>query len=766
MRIAVIGNYLPRICGIATYTKNFVNSVLAAGVYDGTCDEIIVLAINDPEREYEYPDEVRFCIRQQHPEDYAKAAAFINDSEVDICILEHEFGIFGGSCGVFILSLIEWLRIPLVTTFHTVPETPSFHERLILTKIGKRSALVTVMSNLAIDFLSRIYGIWDEKIRLVHHGVPDFSALQHEPTLKKTYPGKIIICTFGLLGRGKGIETVINALPDLLPEYSSFVYIILGKTHPAVLQHSGETYREQLNTLVSRNGLDQHVVFMDEFPDEDMLRQYLLDVDIYITPYLNRAQISSGTLSYAMGAGACIVSTPYWHAAELLANSRGELFDFGDSQALTGILLRLCRDQEALYLTRQRAFSFGKRMYWSKIGRQYIKLIRQVFDAIIADASPGAPDITDNLPAFNFQHLRRLTDHTGILEHSCFSVASFKEGYCLDDNARALILVLKAWQQGLDKGLSGLADIYLRYIKFMQKEDGSFHNRCSYDRQIRHDEDSEDAFGRAIWSLGYLIEWAPTDAYLQFANDSFFKASPHFRNLRSIRGAAYSILGICHFLKRYPGNEEMITALNLLTIHLVRSYEASANADWEWFESSLVYDNAVLPLALWCAFAITRNRDLLRLAQKTTAFLNAQTLHDGQFSAIGNEGWMKKGGGKASFSQQPIEAAGMILLQEKAFCLTGEDTFRTNMLVTLSWFHGNNDLHIPLYDDQTHGCCDGLGITGVNRNQGAESTISYWLARLTVMPYLEQYEIRTNTPRKGLEPRSMGGSYTFKDNAC
>ncbi|MBN9383894.1 MAG: glycosyltransferase family 4 protein [Chitinophagaceae bacterium] len=735
MRIAVIGNYLPRICGIATYTANFVNSLTAAGVSSGIDNEVFVLAINDPEREYNYPEEVRYSIRQQHPEDYAAAAALINDSRADICVLEHEFGIFGGISGVFILSLLDHLRIPLITTFHTVPENPSFHEKHILAKIGERSALITVMSSPAIDMLNRIYGITGEKIRLVHHGVPDFSATPHEPTLRKAYPGKIILCTFGLLGRGKGIETVLNALPDLLRNYPSFVYIVLGKTHPIVRQHSGESYREQLKALAVRNGLEQHVVFMDEFPDEDRLRQYLLDVDIYITPYPNRAQISSGTLSYALGAGTCIVSTPYWHAAELLADSRGILFDFGDSQALAGTLSRLCQDPNALDLARQRAFAFGRQMYWPKIGWQYVKLMRQVLVPVMTAPHPSTPAANSHLPAFNFSHIQRLTDHTGILEHSCFSVASLKEGYCLDDNARALILVLKAWRQGLGKGLLDLTDTYLRYIKLMQKEDGSFHNRCSYDRRINAEGNSEDAFGRTIWGLGYLIEWAPHDAYLQFANEAFFRASAHLTNLRSVRGIAYSILGVCHFLNRYPGNEEMINALNWLSSRLTGNYTMHADTAWQWFEPSLAYDNAVLPLALWCAYNNSRNQELLALAERTTEFLTAQTLHNGRFSPVGNQGWMQKGGTKAVFEQQPIEAAGMILLLEKAFDLTGEETFRKNMLVTLSWFHGNNNLHIPLYDEQTHGCCDGIGFTCINRNQGAESTICYWLARLTVMPY-------------------------------
>jgi glycosyltransferase involved in cell wall biosynthesis len=732
MQIAVIGNFLPRQCGIATFTGNFIDSILSCCPGDNEPHTITGIAIDDPESRYQYGEQVKYSIRRQQQEDYLQAAAFINNSGSAVCVLQHEFGIFGGESGVFILTLLQHIRIPVITIFHTVLKKPSYHEKEIMKKVGSHSSKVVVMSNLATSFLQKIYGIPSRKIQLIHHGVPDFSHHPATHSLKKQFPGKTILCTFGLLGRSKGIETVINALPAIMKHYDNFVYVILGKTHPNVKKHCGEEYRDYLKQLADAKKVGGNIVFIDEFVTEQQLKEYLMDVDIYITPYLNESQITSGTLAYAIGAGTCIVSTPFWHATELLANGRGSFFGFGDCNALAATLCSLLGNPAEREAIRKKAFAYGKGMYWKHTGRQYLELLETVRHQIPEKKKRLSEICLHRIPAFDMEHIVRLTDSTGILEHASFSTASFKEGYCLDDNSRALLLVAAAYRQGYNRKVLKLADIYLRYIKLMQKEDGSFNNDYTYDRKIIDVHVSEDAFGRTIWAMGYLIELGINDAYTQFAKDTFFRAAPHFSGLQSLRGMSNTIIGLCYFLKRYPDNEYVIHVLNILAGRIAAAFNKKSTAGWCWFEDVLTYDNAIIPLAMWHAAQITKNDEILTIAKKTTAFLDSVIMPGNKLSLIGNQDWFRKDAGRDPFGQQPVDAMAMVLLHQQAFAVTGNKKHYNKMLLSYSWFLGNNDLYIPLYDEETKGCCDGIEQYAVNRNQGAESAISYQLAYLSV----------------------------------
>ena len=738
MKIAVIGNFLPRKCGIATFTENFIKSVTAAGVTANDAISFDGFAIDDFALQHQYDPQVRYTIRRQHQEDYIEAARIINTSGATVCVLQHEFGIFGGESGVFILSLLRKLTIPVVTIFHTVLKKPSFHEKAITIQAGNMSAGVVVMSQLAAHFLHNLYDIPKAKIRVIHHGVPDFANQVATHPLKQLFPGKTILCTFGLLGRSKGIETVINALPAVLELNKDFVYVVLGKTHPNVKKHCGEEYREFLQAMARQNSVSDNVFFIDEFVDEDMLKQYLLDVDIYITPYLNESQITSGTLSYAVGAGTCIVSTPFWHATELLADGRGELFGFGDKSALSTILCKLLQNPCGRATISKKAFTYGKQMYWSHIGELHLELLREVSQGSDNGQQSKMANYLQRAPAFSLAHINRLTDDTGILEHACFSIANFKEGYCLDDNARALLLVSQAYRQGLNNNSLRLADVYLRYIKLMQKEDGSFYNDYTYDRRIMENSSSEDAFGRTVWVMGYLIELGINDAYTQFAKDTFFRAVPHIAGLASLRGISNSIIGLCYFLRRYPDNEHINHLLVVLTGKLVDQYNLNKTSNWSWFEQELTYDNAIMPLALWHACSVTRNSLLQEVAIASTAFIDEKVIVDNKLSLIGNQRWHRNGGERSGAGQQPIDAMGMVLLHQQAFTVTKEKKHYKKMLLCYTWFLGNNDLQLPLYDSETKGCCDGLEQYAVNRNQGAESAISYCLSSLTVRSTIAQ----------------------------
>ena len=729
MTVAIVGNYLPRRCGIATFTTNLMSSILA-NIEEKSINDSFVVAVNDSEHEHNYPDIVKNVIRQNVHADYTTAANFINNSKADICIIQHEFGIYGGESGLFILALLNELKIPVITTLHTVLKTPSYHERHIIKKIGELSQKVIVMSDLAVKFLSTIYRLPVQKITHIQHGVPDFTN-NKKHNKRFNYVGKKTLGTFGFLGRSKGIETVINALPKVVKEHPEVVYVVLGQTHPNVKKHSGEEYRNYLKNLAKNNNVADNVIFEDQFFEEKDLVDFLEELDIYITPYINEAQITSGTISYAIGAGSCTVSTPFWHAKELLSNGRGRLFGFRDSDDLASILCDLLNNPIEIQEIKKAAFEYGKNMYWSKIGMLYKNLLKKVVENSLDVKSRNKYISISSLPKFSMDHIKRLTDNMGILEHANYSIPNNEEGYCLDDNSRALLLVLMAYDLGLDRSSIRLSDTYLQYIKLMQKEDGYFHNDLSYDRTFLDKVGSDDSFGRTIWAIGYLIRLAPNDSHFQFAKDVFFKSLPNFKKIKSIRAIANIIIGITHFLKRYPDDERIIQILNFLASKLLLQYKDESDDKWKWFEPILCYENAIIPLALWCTYSITKDKETLMVANESTSFLDEKLCKNNKISLVGNK-WYYKGEEMPIQGQQPINAMAMVMMYSKAFEVTKREIYNEKMFISFSWFLGNNDLQIPLVDEESNGCCDGLELSSVNRNQGAESTISYLLAYLTV----------------------------------
>ncbi|HDZ15705.1 MAG TPA: glycosyltransferase, partial [Pricia sp.] len=513
MKLAYIGTYPPRECGIGTFTQNLAHAMLKHG---DEMNEIMVFAMNDYEQEYHYPPEVKLTIGQEQQTDYLEAANFINLSGADACILEHEFGIYGGQSGVYILPLLHRLSIPIITTLHTILDTPSYTEKAILKEICKMSDKVVVMSRKAVKFLIDIYDVSEYKIALIEHGVPDIHFDKEQSRKEYRLNTKKLLLTFGFIGRNKGIETVIKALPKLIKEHPEVLYIVLGKTHPNVLRHDGEEYRNYLQVLIKKLKLGDHVLLLNEFIDETELFKYLSACDIYITPYLNEAQITSGTLSYAMGSGCVVVSTPYWHAAELLAGDKGRLFDFKDSDGLALVLNELLDNPDILNEIQKKAAAYGQNLIWPKIGASYTKLISNVlaYEKPLVIKKKNAIDPL-LLPPFSLVHIKRLTDDTGIIQHAKFGIPNLKEGYCLDDNARALLMVCMSYKQKKDVQALELMPIYLSYIHYMQNDDGSFRNFLSFNRNFLDEMGSEDSFGRTIWALGYLLGNAPNDAYYQ-----------------------------------------------------------------------------------------------------------------------------------------------------------------------------------------------------------------------------------------------------------
>ena len=737
MKIAFIGTYPPRQCGIGTFTNNLVKAITGHTESKKISTLAMVVAINENgDDEYDYPEEVKQVIRQNHQRDYVNAARYINFSDARVCVLQHEFGIFGGDDGVYILPLLHRLKIPLLVTFHTVLKDPSYTQRSIVEEIGKNAARVVVMSRRAIDFLVNIYGLPKEKVMLIEHGVPEIDMLSNKKAKEKfALTNRKVLFTFGLLSRNKGIETAINALPKVVEKHPNLTYIVLGTTHPNVLKHAGDEYRNYLIRLVKKHGLDKNVYFNNEFATEQRLFDYLSATDIYITPYLNEAQITSGTLSYAVGAGCAVVSTPYWHAQELLDDNRGRLFNFKDPEQLSQILLELLDDKDTLDQIKSNAFDYGRKIRWPKIGKQYLHLAEYVDDNWEEEEVPVRQPIeVPLLPSYSLEHVIRLTDDTGIVQHAKYGIPNLKEGYCVDDNSRALIMTLMAYRQNKDPEAVNLMPIYLSFIHYMQRENGNFRNFLSFSRQFLDDYGSDDSFGRTIWALGYLLRFPPNDAFKQIGRELFFKSVQHFENIQSIRGAANAIIGISYYLKDATGDEGMVNIMNGMVKVLTDAYKLHSNDGWNWFEDVMAYDNAILPLALFSAYEITGNEEVFRIAMESTGSLESKTLASGFFIPIGNQGWLRKGDSSVTeFDQQSIDVMAMVLLYYRIFQVTKHQVYIERMFTCYLWFLGENSLRLPLFDHETNGCCDGLEQQGLNRNQGAESTLAYWISHLTVL---------------------------------
>ncbi|MCY1718908.1 glycosyltransferase family 4 protein [Prolixibacteraceae bacterium Z1-6] len=739
MKISYIATYPPRECGIGTFTHNLFKSMLTCNAPEEQKHEGYVVALNDNDLTYKYPEEVKLTIRQDHQEDYLKAVKYINFSGADVCILQHEFGIFGGQSGVYILPLLHRLEIPLIVTLHTILKTPSYNEKAVLKEICKMAHKIVVMSHKAVGFLVDIYDVPKEKIVLIEHGVPD---IRFSPEISKKefkLESKKVLLTFGFIGRSKGIETVIKALPEVVKKYPELIYIVLGKTHPNVLRHSGEEYRIFLLCLVKNLQLENHVIFLNEFIDEQDLFKYLYACDIYITPYLNEAQITSGTLSYAVGVGAAVLSTPYWHAAELLAQGRGRLFNFNDTEELAETLVELFDNPEELKQLKQNAGEYGKKITWRKTGEKYMALAKKIMkdEQPILKRKEPEPDLLI-LPPFSLAHINRLTDDTGIIQHAKFGIPNLKEGYCLDDNSRALLMVLMAYRQKKDMRALELSPIYLSYIHYLQNADGTFRNFLSFNRNFLDEVGSEDSFGRTIWALGYLLANAPNDAYYQTGRLVFFNAAPNFEKLKSIRGIANTMIGISYYLKSNPSDDSMTERLRNLANVLIKHYKENQADDWNWFETLLAYDNGILPLALLHSAEILNDDKITEIAIESMNFLTRHTLKDNYLSIIGNEKWFKKEGERSVFAQQPIDAMAMVLMYHQAYSVTKDKDYLNKLYTSFLWFLGENDLRMSLYDFETNGCCDGFESYGVNRNQGAESSLAYLISHLTVLQAYEE----------------------------
>ena len=739
MRIICIGNYPPRKCGIATFTENLVQSVLKAAKIHSRDVSIDVIAMNDPGMTYNYPDIVTHSINDRIKEEYVKMADYINHSGADLCLFQFEYGIFGGDSGLLILSLLRKLKIPIVSTLHTVLLQPTFHQKEVLRRIAEYSSRVVVMSSMAIGFLEKVFGIPRSKILRIEHGVPDFSGFDPKTAIRPdSWKNRKVLLTFGLIGRSKGIETVIKALPSVVEKHPEVLYVVLGKTHPHVVKWAGEEYREYLEKLTADLNLNNHVEFLNQYVSEEELMAYLLASDIYVTPYLNKAQITSGTLSYAVGGGSAVISTPYWHAEELLAEGRGRLFEFHDYEGLAGIVVELLNDPEKLENLKQRAFNYGLKIAWPKIGFEYLTAFENVIAEYKTHIESRRHAFAFTIPHFDPGQLERLTDDTGIIQHARGCIANYKTGYCLDDNTRAMIVCVMAHQKYGDQKYYPLIYRYLAYIMYMQNKDGSFKNYLTYGRNTIEEIGSDDAFGRSVWALGHLIRFAPSDSFFQISKDLFYLSVKNFDSLRYARGFANCIMGLYHYVHRYPDQEQFVKMLEKLADKLIGCFNTHSHDTWDWFEPTITYDNGLLPAALYQAYELTENEKYFEIAERTRKFIERKCMANGHLSLVGNAKWMKEPvDPNAEYAQQPVDALAMLIMYESAWKVTGNHHFIDKLKRSFEWFFGNNDLNLPLYDEETKGCNDGLEQFGVNRNQGAESIVAYLMSWLIAEPYFK-----------------------------
>jgi len=734
-QVAFLGDHLPRQCGIATFTSDICEAIATEFPHS----QCIVGAVNDRIDGYDYPARVRFEIDEKELDSYRRAADFLNINNVELVLVQHEYGIYGGPAGSHLLALLRDVHMPVVTTLHTVLRDPNTDQRALMKQLDQLSNRFIVMADRGKVFLEEIYGIVREKIDVIPHGIPDMPFI--DPNFNKDQfgvEGKTVLLTFGLLSPNKGIEHVIEALPTILEQHSNVVYIILGATHPNVIAREGESYRLKLERLAEDRCVTPNVIFYDRFVTLEELKEFIGAADIYITPYLNESQITSGTLAYTFGAGKAVISTPYWHAKELLANDRGILVPFANPKAIAEAVNRFLSDPVLMTATRKRAWKLGRGMIWSVVAKRHMESFeraraslseppRKAFGARTLDNRPY------ELPPLKLDHLLRMTDNTGIFQHAIFNVPNFAEGYCTDDNARAFILTLlleETTSLVTQQQFKHLASIYLAFL-WHAFDQGTcrFRNFMSHQRHWLEREGSEDSHARALWAAGTALGRSKNEGHRNLCALLFQRGLPAVENFSSPRAWAFALLAIQEYLRAFSGDRNVKQLREVLTNRLVELFRTNSSDDWVWFEPVAAYDNAKLSQALILSGYWTSRGDVVDIGLQSLRWLvEQQRAERGHFTPIGSNGFWTRDNECARFDQQPLEAYAMIAACVEAYSLTRDTTWHRAARRCFEWFLGRNDLGQPLYDSSTGGCHDALHPDRVNQNQGAESSLAFQLA--------------------------------------
>jgi glycosyltransferase involved in cell wall biosynthesis len=731
--IAFLGDYIPRRCGIATFTADICEAVAAA--FPQT--QCIVGSVNDRPEGYEYPERVRFEIDERELDSYRRAAEFLNINNVELVSVQHEFGIYGGPAGSHLLTFLREVRRPVVTTLHTVLSEPNADQRMVMEQLDRFSNRFIVMAERGQRMLESVYGVDPAKIDLIPHGVIDMPFVDSN-FFKDIFgvEGKTVLLTFGLLSPNKGIEYVIEALPAILKRHPNVVYLVLGATHPHLLAHEGEAYRTRLEQLAEKRGVAKQVIFHNRFATLEELKEFIGAADIYITPYLNEAQVTSGTLAYTFGAGKAVVSTPYWHAQELLAGERGVLVPFRDAPAIAEGVNHFLSNPTLMTAMRKRAWKAGREMIWPVVAARYMESFER------ARASLSVPSIetvavrtieNENypMPPLKLDHLYKMSDHTGIFQHAIYNVPNYHEGYCTDDNARAFIFtVLLQEMREPDPQVDRLASSYLAFLWYaFDANTCRFRNFMNHRREWTERAGSEDSHARALWAVGTALGRSHDPGHRSLCALLFQRGLPPVARFSSPRAWAFALLAIHEYLRAFSGDRAVSQMRDVLAGQLLGLYKANAAVGWQWFEQTATYDNAKLSHALILSGHWTSNGEMLDIGLTSLRWLlEAQTTDRGHFSPIGCHGFWTRGGERARFDQQPLEAHAMVSGCLEAFAVTRDEYWRSAAQRCFEWFLGRNDLGQALYNPATGGCHDALLQDHLNQNQGAESTLAFFLS--------------------------------------
>lgn len=754
-RVALLGNHLPRRCGIATFTTDLAEAIACAQ----PALDCFVLAMNDGRHQHAYPGRVRFELTDSDPGAYTRAADFLNVNAVDVISVQHEYGIFGGKAGSHLLTLLRELRMPIVTTLHTILATPNPQQRRVMDELTALSDRLVVMTARGGELLREVHGVAAGKIDVIPHGIPDVPFAGSKRRLG--VEGRPLILTFGLLSPDKGIEYVIDALPAILARHPDAVYIVLGATHPHIVERQGETYRLMLEDRAKRLGVDGSVIFHNRFASPEELSEFLAAADIYITPYLNPEQITSGTLAYALGAGKAVISTPYAYASELLADGRGILVPWRDASAIGAEIAGLLDDPIRRLELRRRAAAHGRAMLWPAVAGSYLRTFEQAgiehaqrlhtaFRATTLATRPAA------LPEVNLDHVAVMTDDTGMLQHATFNVPRYDEGYCVDDNARALMLMTLLEDAGSSdpRIVRTLASRYLAFVSHaFNRPLGRFRNFMSHARLWREEQGSEDSHGRALWALGTVVGCSTDPGRNSLAGALFHDALPAVSAFTSPRAWAFALLGIEQYLRAFDGDRNVQEAGRAIAGRLLALFRHTDQPGWPWCENSVTYCNARLPQALIATGSWAGDAEMTATGIRSLDWLmTIQRTADGYFAPVGTNGFLERGMTAAQFDQQPVEACATVSACMLAYRTTGNHAYADHARRAFTWFLGQNQLHLPLYDPLSGGCRDALHADRINENQGAESTLSFLLALMD----MRADEVRRGVVQLPLAARSGG----------
>ncbi len=733
-RIAFLGCHEPRQCGIATFTHD-----LCEAVAEVSPARTFALAINDRDEGYKYPDRVTFELQERNLESYRQAADYLNFNNADVLSVQHEFGIYGGTAGSHLFALLKEVRMPVVTTLHTVLQNPAPAYRKVMEELIRRSDRLVVMAQKGADILREVYAVSEAKIDVIAHGIPDIPFT--DPNLSKAQfgvEGRPVLLTFGLLGPGKGIEYAIRALPGIVSQHPNAVYLVLGATHPHLLAKEGEQYRMGLERLAEELGVKEHVIFYNRFVSLEDLTEFIAAADVYVTPYLNEAQITSGTLAYVFGAGKAVVSTPYWHAKELLADGRGLLVPFRDPQAITEAVCQYLDSPEEMAATRADAYRLGRDMVWPAVAQRYLDSFEQAsadhkVQPRAAFAGWTLASRPSKLPDLRLDHVVRMSDDTGIFQHALYNVPDLQHGYCTDDNARAFILCNLLDDLGGSTPRQSLDILTTRYLSFLMAaldaETGRFRNFMSHSRQWLEKTGSEDSHGRALWALGTGAARCRDQKRRRLCAKLFAEGLPSVASFTSPRAWAFTLLGLHEYIRELPDDARATAMREDLTSRLLGLWRGSVTDNWLWFEPTVTYDNARISQALLLSGRAMAYPEVTEVGLLSLRWLSSlQRTQAGNFRPIGSNGFYPKDGSRADFDQQPVEAQAMVSACLEAHRVTEDASWLGAARRAFEWFLGRNDLGLPLYDAVTGGCCDGLHHDRVNENQGAESTLAFQLA--------------------------------------